>query len=73
MKNLKQSINEVRNYYNIIKASEMVNNVIINRGIEEIPDIIFNLLNKISDNGEDEMIVREIKSWVNQNSRNIRR
>ena len=62
MKNLKDLIiNENNVIPNIVQK---INNIINNSGTGEIDVVIYDLLNGISDDGKDDLVVDNIKSWL---------
>lgn len=64
MKKLKEFINEGSQISNINKSISLINDA-INNG-EEIDEVIFDLLDGISNNGEDDLVVSNIESWLKQ-------
>ena len=64
MKKLKEFINEGSQISNVNKSISLINDA-INNG-EEIDEVIFDLLDGISNNGEDDLVVSNIESWLKQ-------
>lgn len=63
MKNLDEFITESNAIPNIVKK---INDIINYYGMEEIDTVIYDLLDGISNNGEDDLVVDNIKSWLDQ-------
>lgn len=63
MKNLDEFITESNAIPNIVKK---INDIINYYGVEEIDTVIYDLLDGISNKGEDDMVVDNIKSWLDQ-------
>lgn len=51
---------------NVDKIVKKINDIINYYGVEEIDAIIYDLLDGISNKGEDDMVVDNIKSWLDQ-------
>ena len=64
MKEIKNFINENSKISNVNKAISLINNA-INYG-EEVDEVIFDLLDGISDKGEDDLVVDNISGWLDQ-------
>ena len=60
-----QQVNESK-FRSINKAIDLINDAIEYAGFENIDEPIWDLLDGISDNGHDEMIMREIRSYCEQ-------
>jgi hypothetical protein len=63
MKNIDEFITENNAIPNIVKK---INDIINYYGVEEIDTVIYDLLDGISNKGEDDMVVDNIKSWLDQ-------
>ena len=63
MKEIKNFINENSKISNVNKAISLINNE-INDG--EVDEVIFDLLDGISDKGEDPLVVNNISDWLDQ-------
>lgn len=63
MKDLNEFITESNAIPNIVKK---INDIINYYGTEEIDTVIYDLLDGISNNGEDDIVVDNIKSWLDQ-------
>lgn len=63
MKGLNEFITESNAIPNIVKK---INDIINYYGTEEIDTVIYDLLDGISNNGEDDIVVDNIKSWLDQ-------
>lgn len=61
---LKEFINEGSQISNVNKSISLINDA-INNG-EEIDEVIFDLLDGISNNGEDDLVVSNVEGWFKQ-------
>jgi hypothetical protein len=67
MKNIKDLIIE-GNAYNrgLTQACKILTNILNNHS-DESDTIIYNLLDNITDNGNDDLVIDNIKSWLDEN------
>lgn len=58
----------INNYHYRYKIKNIINDInnLINVNTDNIDKVIWDLLNGISDNGKDDAIVLNLKSWLNQ-------
>lgn len=66
MKNIKDLIFESNVYdRGLTQACKLLNNILNNHS-DDADNIIFDLLNNITDNGNDDLVIDNIKSWLDE-------
>ena len=58
-----QQVNESK-FRSLNKVIDLINDAIDYAGYENMDEVIWDLLDEISDNGQDEVIMREIDSYM---------
>ena len=67
MKNIKDLIFEINVYDRGLKQACKLLNNILNNHSDDADTIIYDLLNNITDNGNDDLVINNIKSWLDEN------
>ena len=68
MKNIKDLIIESNVYdRGLMQACKILNNILNNHS-DDADTIIYDLLNNITDNGNDNLVINHIKSWLDENN-----
>ncbi len=63
MKNLVEMLNEAVYDHGMKQACKILNNI-INNHTDDLDSVIYDLLDTISNNGEDDLILNNIESWL---------
>ena len=66
MKNIKELIIESGSYDHGMKQACKILNNIINNHQNDLDSVVYDLLDNITNNGEDDLIIDNIKSWINK-------
>ena len=66
MKNIKDLINESGAYdRGLTQACKILTNIINNHS-DDLDNVIYDLLDNITDNGNDDLVINNIKSWLDK-------
>ena len=67
MKNIKELITESCNYdKGLTQACKILTNIFNNHS-DDLDSVIYDLLDNITDNGNDDLVIDNIKSWLDEN------